>query len=170
LASTALSLSVSLALAVLAKAVAVGFGLDHTISIGAFVVISVVGGALSSVVVLGLTVGVAEMAARRGWDMDNVAAPLVTAAGDVVTLPSLFLATYLVGIRILSTALAWGTALLCIVVLIAALRAGLPLLQRIVRESFPVLLVVGLIDVVAGLTIVKLLESSIAVPALLVLI
>src|SRR5437660_765163 len=44
LASTALSLSVSLALAVLAKAVAIGFGLDNTISVGDFVVISVVGG------------------------------------------------------------------------------------------------------------------------------
>src|SRR5438132_12474540 len=75
LAATALSLSVSLALAVLAKAVAVGFGLDHTISIGAFVVISVVGGAVSSVVVLGLTVGVAHVSARRDWDMGTGAAP-----------------------------------------------------------------------------------------------
>src|SRR5438093_8922410 len=39
-ASLSLSLSISLALAVLAKAIAVGFGLDHTISIGDFMVIS----------------------------------------------------------------------------------------------------------------------------------
>src|ERR1044072_481355 len=44
LASLALTMSVSLALAVLAKAVAVGFGLRSTISIPAFVVISMVGG------------------------------------------------------------------------------------------------------------------------------
>src|SRR5437763_14219919 len=89
-ASMALSLSISFALAILAKAVAVGFGLPHTISVSYFVVISIVGGAISSVFVLVLTIGVAAGSVRFGWDMDNVAAPLVTAAGDMVTLPSLF--------------------------------------------------------------------------------
>jgi mgtE-like transporter len=112
LASLALTLSISLALAVLAKAVAVGFGLGHTITVTDFVVISVVGGAVSSIFVLGLTLAVASGAVRFGWDMDNVAAPLVTAAGDIVTLPSLFLATYLVGIHVVSAVLALATSAL----------------------------------------------------------
>jgi mgtE-like transporter len=170
LAALALSLSVSLALAVLAKAVAVGFGLAHTISVVDFVVISVVGGAVSSVFVLLLTLAVAAASARRGWDLDNVSAPLVTAAGDVVTLPSLFLATYLVGIRVVSPVLAVLTAALAVAALVGALRAGLPLLSRIVGESLPVLCVAGAIDVVAGLTIEKRLESFVAFPGLLVLI
>ena len=170
LASVVLSLATSLALAVLAKAVAVGFGLTRTISVADFVVISVVGGALSSVVVLFLTLGVAAGAARRGWDMDNVAAPLVTAAGDMVTLPSLFAATFLVRIRLVTPIVATACAVLTVVVLVVAVRAGLDLLTRIVRESLPVLLVAGLIDVVAGLTIEKRLQSFIAFPALLVLI
>src|SRR5438552_10481317 len=87
-ASLALTLSISLALAILAKAVAIGFGLTHTISVADFVVISVVGGALSSVFVLLLTLGVAAASVRFDWDLDNVSAPLVTAAGDMVTLPS----------------------------------------------------------------------------------
>src|SRR4051812_38643856 len=106
LASIALTLSISLALAVLAKIVAVGFGLGHTISVADFVVISIIGGVLSSVVVLALTLGVAAASVRRGWDMDNVAAPLVTAAGDMVTLPSLFLATFLVRIDIVTPLIA----------------------------------------------------------------
>ena len=171
LAAIALSLSVSLALAVAAKSVAVGFGLGGTISIGDFVVISVVGGALSSVVVLVITLGVAASAARFGWDMDNVAAPLVTAAGDVVTLPSLVVATLLVGIPTVSTALAFATAALAVVAGVGALRApGLPLVRRIVRESLPVLCIAGVVDVVAGLTIEKRLESFLAYPALLVMI
>jgi mgtE-like transporter len=170
LASMALTLSVSGALAVLAKAVAVGFGLPHSISVVDFLVISVVGGAVSSVVVLLLTLGVASGAVRRGWDMDNVAAPLVTAAGDMVTLPSLFLATYLVGIHVVSVVLAAALTVLSIAALVAAVRAGLPLLSRIVRESVPVLLIAGLIDVVAGLTIEKRLESFVAFPGLLVLV
>ena len=171
LAAVALSLSVSLALAVLAKAVAVGFGLGDTISVGDFVVISVVGGALSSVIVLAITLGVAAGAVRFGWDMDNVAAPLVTAAGDVVTLPSLVLATLLVGLPVVSTALAATTGALAVLAGVAALRArGLPLARRIVRESLPVLCVAGLVDVIAGLTIEKRLESFLVYPALLVLI
>src|SRR4051794_24882558 len=170
LASLTLTLSISLALAVLAKLVAVGFGLGNTISIADFVVISIVGGAISSVVVLGLTLGVAAMSVRRGWDMDNVAAPLVTAAGDMVTLPSLFLATFLVQIHYVTGAIAIVTGAISIVVLVLALRAGLPVLRRILIESLPVLVLAGTIDVVAGLTIEKHLESFLKFPALLVLI
>ena len=170
LSALALTLSVSLVLAVLAKAVAVGFGLAHSISIIDFVVISIVGGALSSVVVLLITLAVAAGAVRFGWDMDNVAAPLVTAAGDVVTLPSLFLATFLVQIRIVSPVLAALTAAAAVAALVGALRAGLPLLRRIVWESLPVLVMAGAVDVMAGLTIEKRLGSFLAFPALLVLV
>lgn len=171
LASLSLTLATSLVLAVLAKAVAVGFGLHGTISIADFVVISMLGGALSSVFVLAITLAVANGSVRFGWDMDNVAAPLVTAAGDVVTLPSLFLATYLVGIDWVTPALAVLTGAAGAAVLAAALRQhGHALLRRIVRESFPVLVLAGAVDVVAGLTIEKRLESFLAYPALLVLI
>jgi len=170
LASLALTLSISLALAVLAKTVAVGFGLAHTISIGDFVVISMVGGAISSVAVLLLTLAVAAASVRAGWDMDNVAAPLVTAAGDIVTLPSLFLATYLLDIEVLTPVLAVLTAIAAVAALAGALRAGLPILHRILRESLPVLVLAGLIDVVAGLTIEKRLSSFVAYPGLLVLV
>jgi mgtE-like transporter len=170
LASIALTFSISFALAVLAKTVAVAFGVANTISILDFAVISVVGGAVSSIVVLALTLAVAAMAVRRGWDMDNVAAPIVTAAGDMATLPSLFLATYLIGFRIATPVLGVLTVVVAIASLAATLRSGHQLLRRIVRESLPVLVVAGLVDVIAGLTIEHRLESFLAFPALLVLI
>jgi mgtE-like transporter len=170
IAAMALSLSISFALAILAKAVAIGFGLAHTISISYFIVISVVGGAISSVFVLLLTIGVAAGAVRFGWDMDNVAAPLVTAAGDMVTLPSLFAATFIVGPGLVTPILAAVLGALSVAALVAAFRSGLQIALRILRESVPVLLVCGLIDVVAGLTIEKRLESFLAFPALLVLV
>jgi mgtE-like transporter len=169
-ASVVQTLAVSLALAVLAKAVAVGFGVEGTISIVDFVVISMVGGVLSSVVVGSLTLGVAVASTRRNWDLDNVAAPLVTAAGDMVTLPALFTATYLLGIPWLTPAVAAATSLAAVAALVLAARSGLPLLRRILAESLPVLLVAGLVDVVAGITVEKRLESFVAFPALLVLI
>jgi mgtE-like transporter len=170
LASLTLTLSISLALAILAKAVAVGFGLNNTISIADFIVISIVGGVVSSIAVLALTLGVAAASVRRGWDMDNVAAPLVTAAGDMVTLPSLYLATFLVGFHIVTPLIAVLTSVAAVVALVVALRSGLPTLRRILVESLPVLVIAGTIDVVAGLSIEKRLESFLKYPALLVLI
>lgn len=169
LASMALTLSVSMALAVLAKSVSVAFGLE-SISVFDFLVISLVGGIFSSAVVLVLTLAVAARSVRSEWDMDNVAAPIVTAAGDLVTLPALFLATYLVGIRVVTFVIGLVLAVASLVALVAALRAGLPILRRIVAESLPVLVVAGIIDVVAGVTIEKRLDTFLALPALLVLV
>lgn len=170
LASIALTFSISFALAVLAKTIAVAFGVAATISIVDFAVISVVGGAISSVAVLAITLGVASLCVRRDWDMDNVAAPLVTAAGDMVTLPSLFVATYLVGLHVVTPVLGLTTAVLAVVSVVVAFSTTHQLFRRIVRESLPVLVVAGAVDVVAGLTIEQRLESFLTFPALLVLI
>jgi mgtE-like transporter len=169
-ASLALSLSISLVLAVLAKAIAVGFNLQNTISVADFVVISVIGAVLSSVVVLALTVGVASLSARRGYDLDNVAGPIVTAAGDMITLPALFLATFLVGVAWVTPVVAALCTVAGIVSLVLSLRAKLPILRRIVRESIPVLMLAGTVDIIAGLTIEKRFSSFLAFPALLVLV
>lgn len=169
-ASAALTLGVSLALAFLAKGVAEIFTEAPTISLADFMVISVLGGVLSSIVVVVITLFVANLSTRRGWDMDNVAAPLVTAAGDVVTLPALYVATFLVGIRYVTVTIAVVTAAVAAVAMLQAWRAKLPVLRRIVHESLPVLLIAGLIDVLAGLTVEKRLEEFLEFQALLVLV
>ena len=66
--------------------------------------------------------------------------------------------------------LALATAALSVAALVGALRAGLPMLRRIVRESLPVLLVAGTVDVLAGVTIEKRLGSFLIFPGLLVLV
>ncbi len=169
-ASISLSLSISLVLAVLAKVICVGFGLENTISIADFVVISVIGGFLSSIVVLAITVGVAQLSTRHNWDLDNVSSPIVTAAGDMVTLPALFLATYLVGFRWVTPIIAVLCAIVGLVALVRSVRSRYPILRRIARESVPVLVLAGTIDVIAGLTIEKRFSSFLLYPALLVLV
>ncbi len=169
-AAIAMSLGISLVLAILAKAIAVAFGIENTISVADFVVISVIGGFLSSIVVMGITVGVATLSVRRGWDLDNVSAPIVTAAGDMVTLPALFLATYLVGFQWVTPVIAVLCAVAAISALAASLRSTAPILRRIARESLPVLVLAGTVDVIAGLTIEKRFESFLVYPALLVLV
>jgi mgtE-like transporter len=169
-ASIVLTLTVSLLLAVLAKAVSIVFSLPGTMSIVDFVVISVVGGALSSVVVLVITVGVAAASVRREWDLDNVAAPIVTAAGDVATLPALFLATYVVGFAWVTPAVAVACTGAGVGALVIGLGSQRVVMRRILRESLPVLAIAGLVDVVAGLTIEKRLDEFLVFPALLILI
>jgi mgtE-like transporter len=169
-AALALSLSTSLVLAVLAKIVSVGFGVTGTISIADFLVISVVGGLLSSVVALFVVIGVTAACVRWEFDLDNVHTPIVTTVGDMVTLPSLFLATYLAGIRWVTPTVAGLCAVGGLAAVVVTQRARLPLLRQIVRESVPVLALAGLVDVIAGITVEKRLESFAAFPALLVLV
>ena len=169
-ASLSMSLSVSFVLAFLAKAICVAFGLENTISIADFVVISVIGGFLSSIVVMGITVGVATLGVRHNWDLDNVTSPIVTAAGDMVTLPALFLATYLVGVPFVTVVIATICGVVALIALFASIRSRYPILRRIARESLPVLILAGTIDVVAGLTIEKRFSSFLVYPALLVLV
>ena len=97
LASLVLTLATSVALAVLAKGAAVVFGVAGSIALANFIVISVVGGLLASVAVLVTALGLTSGSVRFGWDPDNVTAPLVTAVGDVATVPALVLASTLVG-------------------------------------------------------------------------
>jgi len=170
LASLALSLGVSAALAVLARTVAVAFGLGRTISIADFMVVSVLGGLLASLIVLLLTIGVAAATVRFGWDMDNAAGPVVTAAGDLVTLPSLVIATNAVSIHVVTPVAATVLGILSLFALIAAGRTRYEALRRIVRESTPVLLMAASLSIVAGLTLEKRLSGFRRYPALLVLV
>jgi mgtE-like transporter len=165
------SLTISAVLAVLAKVMVETLSKGNSISVVDFMVVSVVGAIISSIVVAVLTVAVAAYCANRELDLDNVAAPIVTAAGDMVTLPSLFLATYLLGIQYFTVIVALVCLGIAIAAAGAALRArGLPIMRRIVAESLPILALAGVVDLIAGLTIEKRFESFLAYPALLVLV
>lgn len=171
-ASVALSFGVSLVLALIAKGVAEAFGVRGSIGFGDFVVIAMFGAIIPTVVVMAITVGIAAVGVRREWDVDNVAVPVVTAAGDMVTLPSLFLATYLV-LDVPDEAVA-VLAIIGVVVgvvcLLGALRSRLPLLRRIVAESLPFLAIAGVISTLAGMTIQSRLGTLAAEPALLIVV
>ncbi len=166
---SALTLAVSLSLGVLAETFSVAFGL-RSISLVDFVVISIIGGVLSSVVVGMFTLALSRRAFRRGWDLDSVAAPLVTAAGDMVTLPSLFVATFLVGIPWVTPAIAILAAIVTVVFTARSLVTDLPLTRRVMRESIPILLVAGSVDIIAGLVVESRLDRFLVYPALLVLV
>jgi mgtE-like transporter len=169
-AAMALTLSMSLLLAVVAKIVAVALGVANTISVLDLALISIVGGMLASLLVLIGTVLLAAGSVRYGWDLDNVTAPLVSTLGDVLTLPALWLATFLIEPD--AVALVGGVTVVvaAAAALVLAWRTRLDLLRRIVRESAPILVVAGLLSTLAGVAIEKRIDTFATYPALLVLV
>ena len=170
LAAAALTLGMSVILVAIAALVSVGLGLGPTIGLADLALVSVGGGALASLPVLGATLGLAAGAVRYGWDLDNVTAPLVSTLGDVVTLPALYLATGLLGLGLVSSGLGWVVAVLAVAALLAGARSSLPHMQRIVRSSIPVLVVAGLISSLAGIALEQRLATFTLLPALLILV
>ncbi|HEX6399824.1 MAG TPA: magnesium transporter [Actinomycetota bacterium] len=159
----------SLYLAAIAKPVAAAFG-ERTISFWDLVTISVVGGTLASAVILVVTIGLAVQSFRRGWDLDAVATPIITALGDMVTLPSLFVASLIA--RHESATLA--TAIACLVVaaiaLVRAVRWSPSPVRRILLEMAGVLALAPLLDILAG-ALLELHRSRLeAMAGLLILI
>jgi mgtE-like transporter len=170
LAAGALTLGMSLILILLAGLVSVGLGLGDTIGFADLTLVSVGGGALASIPVLAATLGLAAGAVRFGWDLDNVTAPLVSTLGDVLTLPALYLATFLLGLGLVTSTLGWALAAVAVIALVAGARSSLPQLRRIVRSSIPVLVMAGLISSLAGVALERRLTTFSALPALLILV
>ncbi len=170
IAALVLSLTLSVVLGILAKTVAVAFGVADTVGVEDYIVVSVLGGLLASVVVLAVTLSLAAAAVRYGWDLDDVNAPLVTAAGDVFTIPALLAAAPLVARGATTATLAVVVSALALVATVQAFRGGLPILGRIMRESLPALTLAALLSLMGGLIIEKRAETFFSFTVLLVLL
>ncbi len=169
-AAMVLSLAVAVVLAVMAKGVAIVFDVSPTMSVADFVVVSAIGGVLASIVVLVITLLIAGGSFRYGWDLDNVVAPLVTATGDVVSLPALVWAAELAGVGGVTPAIAVSVTVLSVGGVVWSLSSGHQILVEVLRESLPILTLAGLLDLIAGITIEKRLEDFVEYPVLLVLL
>lgn len=169
-ASVVLTMGLSLLLAGVAKAIAVGLGVSGTIDLLEMSTISIVGGLLGSLVVLAAALGLTGGAVRYGWDLDNVNAPLVSTLGDVLTLPALYVATFVVGVSIVSPALGVLLVAASTVLLVSGWRTPIQGLRQIVRESLPILILAGCVSAGAGVTLERSFERFEALPALLMLV
>ncbi len=168
-ASLVLTLALSLVLAVVAKTVAVALGVINTISVLDLALVSIVGGALASVVVLVATIALAAGSVRFGWDLDNLIAPLVSTLGDVLTLPALFVASLLLDFDVVAHVLGIAVVVLGAGVFVVAWQSQQEVLRRVVRESTPILVAAACLSTMAGITIEKRLTTFSTYPALLIL-
>lgn len=168
-AAAVLSLVTGVFLAILARAFAGLLGVPTELSTLDYVVISTVGGLVAGVFLVGITVLIARLSVRRGWDLDNIAAPMLTAAGDILTLPALVLATYLIGIPVFSGGLAVALLVAAAAAVAVGLARGAAGLVRILRESLPILALNGAVIIVVGVALEARLEQFVAFPAMLIL-
>jgi mgtE-like transporter len=169
-AALVLTLAMSFFVAAAAKVVAVGLHIEGTISLFQLALVSIVGGMLASVVVLGATVALAGGSVRYGWDLDNVTAPLVSTLGDVLTLPALWLATFALTVRVFSSVLGLLTGAAALAALVIGWRSRREILRQVVRESTPILLVAVGLSTLAGVAIERRLDVFSRYPALLMLL
>ncbi len=165
-----LTLAMSFFVAAAAKVVAVGLHIEGTISLFQLALVSIVGGMLASLVVLGATVALAAASVRYDWDLDNVTAPLVSTLGDVLTLPALWLVTFALTVRVYSSALGLLTGAAAVAALVIGWRSRRDILRQVVRESTPILLVAVGLSTLAGVAIERRLDVFSRYPALLVLL
>jgi mgtE-like transporter len=121
-----------------------------TVSVWDFVVVALVGGLLSSTLVLAFTIFLSITSFKRGWDLDSVGAVLITVVGDVVTLPCLLLASYLVAIDVVTPVIGALAVVAALVAMVRGWTTIRPVARRIVRESFPILCVAAVLDILAG--------------------
>ena len=170
LAAGTLSLALSVVVAVLGKGMAIVFHVANSITLGDFIVISVLGGMLASAAIVVVTVMVAAGSVRFGWDLDDVSAPVISVFGDVSTIPALLLAAELTGHGAVSPLVASLSVLASVVALAMTVRSRLADFRRVVWESLPVLSFAALLDLLAGATVEGRAESFFTYPALLVLL
>jgi mgtE-like transporter len=170
LAAAVLTAGLSVGLAVVTKGVAVGLGIEGTVGVLDLAVVSIVGGAVASAVVMGATLALTAGAVKRDWDLDSVTAPIVSVLGDVLTLPALWMATALVGLHLVTNSLGIVLSVVSIAIVVVAARSQLEELRRIIRESLPILFAAATVSTLAGIALEKRFELFDQYPALLVLV
>jgi mgtE-like transporter len=165
-ASLFLTLIVSFLLGILSRATAFIFGFA-SISIVDLVVVSVVGGLISSAFILVFTLLVAVQSFLRGWDPDNVTAPLIMSVGDLITLPCLFVAVRVLPWKTLFFA---GIVLTSIVCGLLLLKRKPVLTSKIIKDSIFILILSASLSIGSGLLINYRIDQFLLMSGLLVLI
>lgn len=142
-----------------------------TIALTRLVAVSVIAGLLASLVLLLVTIQIARQSERRDWNMDDVGAPLITATGDLITLPMLLLATLVLRVPWLATTI----GVLGLLAGAAAAAVGWQHvredIRRLCRESLIVLTIAVTLQVLAGVVLESRQDELFAaMPALLGLV
>lgn len=167
-ASIILTLLLSIYLGLISVLVCKIFGFS---SMGAeyFIFISCLGSMIAASILLPFSILISLKSFERGWDPDNITAPLLTSIGDLITIPSLFFAA-IAARKMSSQTVAYSSLLMIIIsLLLLVLLIRRSLSRRIIVESVPVLSICGVISVLSGTILQSRIESLVALSAILVM-
>lgn len=131
--------------------------------------VSTLGGVLASLALLVVTLVLARQSATRGWSMDDVGAPAITATGDLLTIPALLVATVLTRRGLVTDVIGVGLAVVTVAAALRGLWHPRPEIRRLLRESMVVLTGAAAVSVLAGAVLEGRDDLFLAVPALLLL-
>ncbi len=161
----------TLFLAMVGRMTAILLGIP-TVSMVELAVTAMVGALLAGAVELLVTVRVAMSAHKRGWDPDNVTAPIISAVADLVSIPSLLgSAMLVVWMPMWATYLIFGLLILALVILVAIVVRGEHERATIVLSaSIPVLLAVLLVVLLPAIMLEMMVEDLVKNPTILILI
>lgn len=136
------------------------------------ILISIMAGFISAILMLLSTFLIAFLSFKRGWDPDNVSAPLITLMGDMITLPIMFLSLKpVMSINYVSKIILVGLFILLISIhSLIHFGKNKRIHSRIIKEALPVLFMCGLIGILSGSILTTRIEGLIAVPGILILI
>lgn len=162
-----LNLSMSAILGILAWLISTLIGVRH-IGVSTFVFISVIGGLLSGIILLFITFLFSFKSFKRGWDPDNIVAPLIATIGDFITIPILLLVTYLSfdvpNILLVSVVIVIITTAHFLYIYLSKKE-----FTKIISQSILVLIISGFLSSISGVFIESDISYFIALPGLLVL-
>lgn len=171
--SIILTIVMAVVMGLFAKLAAIFMGIE-SISLHEFVFISVMGGTLSSLILILVNIVVAVTGFKHDWDLDNISAPIITATGDIVTMPMLFGTTLLVlNPHFTDYLLLFFSIIFSVIAIILVAYVILKKkdeVRRIFIQSIPTLLIFIIIEIIAGSLINNELQSFIALPALLIMV
>lgn len=174
--SIGLTFLISLAMGVIGWAIVAIFDFGE-IHIASFVFISMMGGLMAGIVLLGFNILIARTGFKRNWDVDNITAPLIAAAGDIVTMPMLFICAWVVVhcpdqnlINILTLILLLATVVTLVIIFARKIILGRKdEAKRIIAQSTPILLMCLMLDIAAGVIIEGKMDALIILPVLVIM-
>lgn len=115
--------------------------------------ISISGALISGLLMFAISLGITFISFRKGWDPDNVSAPITASAGDILTIPILFLCAFLA--LNLPTGLVWMLSLTAtLVIILSGILLSLSEKKRstaILREAIPIAILAVVISTISGL-------------------
>ncbi len=161
----------SLFLAVVGRVTAILMDIP-TVSMVELAVTAMVGALMAGAVELWVTFNVAISAHRRGWDPDNVTAPVISAVADLISIPSLL------GAALLVVWMPGWASYLIFIVLLTVMFALIFIVSRgdherassVLSASVPVLLAVLLVLLIPALMLEAFVEDLVANPTILILL